>query len=112
MQNVKDNIEEQYWQAFMERDSSANGTFFVAVRSTGIYCKPSCPSKRPKRENVMFFTAPEAAEQAGFRACKRCHPREDGEADPPVELVQRAWRYIAEHIEDSQIGRASCRERV
>src|SRR5947209_1683470 len=101
MQNVKDNIEEQYWQAFMERDSSANGTFFVAVRSTGIYCKPSCPSKRPKRENVMFFTAPEAAEQAGFRACKRCHPREDGEADPQVELVQRACRYIEEHIEDS-----------
>ncbi len=101
MQHVKDNIEEQYWQAVVERDSSADGTFFVAVRSTGIYCKPSCPSKRPKRENVMFFTSPEAAEQAGFRACKRCHPREGVEADPQVELVQRACRYIEEHIEDS-----------
>ena len=49
----------------------------------------------------MFFTSPEAAEQAGFRACKRCHPRESVEADPQVELVQRACRYIEEHIEDS-----------
>src|SRR2546421_4272426 len=94
MQHVKDNIEAQYWQAFMERDSSANGTFFVAVRSTGIYCKPSCPSKRPKRENVMFFTSPEAAEQAGFFACKRCPPREGGEGDPHGGLLQRGCRHI------------------
>jgi AraC family transcriptional regulator of adaptative response/methylated-DNA-[protein]-cysteine methyltransferase len=54
--DVKDTIEDQYWQAVVERDSRADGTFFVAVRSTGIYCKPSCPSRRPKRENVTLFT--------------------------------------------------------
>ncbi len=98
MQDVKDVIEEQYWQAVVEKDSSANGTFYVAVRSTGVYCKPSCPSRRPKRENVSFYASPEAAEQAGYRACKRCRPR-DVQADPQVEIVQRVCRYIEQHLE-------------
>lgn len=101
MQDVKDVIEEQYWQAVVERDSSANGTFFVAVRSTGIYCKPLCPSRRPKRENVSFYTSPEEAEQAGYRACKRCRPRETAQADPQVEIAQRICRYIEQHLEGS-----------
>src|SRR5712692_1451415 len=102
MQDVKDTkeaIEEQYWQAVVERDSRADGTFFVAVRSTGIYCKPSCPSRRPKRKNVMFFTSPEEAEQAGYRPCKRCRPREIGQADPQVEIAQSVCRYIEQHLE-------------
>lgn len=99
MQNIKENIEEQYWQAVVEKDSRANGTFFVAVRSTGVYCKPSCPSRRPKRENVMFFTSPGAAEQAGFRPCKRCRPDEGAQADPQVEIAQRICRYIEQHLE-------------
>jgi AraC family transcriptional regulator, regulatory protein of adaptative response / methylated-DNA-[protein]-cysteine methyltransferase len=98
MQNVKENVEEQYWRAVVEKDSRANGTFFVAVRSTGVYCKPSCPSRRPKRENVTFFTSPEAAEQAGYRACKRCRPRETAQADPQVEIAQRICRYIEQHL--------------
>src|SRR5579863_290004 len=98
MHDVMNEIEEQYWQAFMERDSRADGTFFVAVRSTGIYCKPSCPSRRPKRENVVFFALPEAAEQAGYRACKRCHPRETAQADSQVELAQSICRYIEQHL--------------
>ena len=99
MQEVKENIEEQYWQAVVEKDSRANDTFFVAVRTTGVYCKPSCPSRRPKRENVSFYTSPEAAEQAGYRACKRCHPRESAQADPQVEIAQRISRYIEQHLE-------------
>lgn len=90
--------EERYWQAVLERDSSSNGIFVYAVRSTGIYCNPSCPSRRPQREQVLFFTQPEAAEQAGFRPCKRCHPRE-AEQDGQVGLVQQACRYIEEHLE-------------
>src|SRR6266849_717880 len=99
MQDVKVTIEDQYWQAIVERDSRADGTFFVAVRSTGIYCKPSCPSRRPKRENVMFFTSPEEAEQAGYRPCKRCRPRETGQTDPQVEIAQSVSRYIEQHLE-------------
>jgi len=99
MQDVKDVIEEQYWQAVIAKDSRANGTFFVGVRSTGVYCKPSCPSRQPKRENVSFFPSPEAAEQAGYRACKRCHPRDIGQADPQVEIAQGICRYIEQHLE-------------
>lgn len=99
MQHVKETIEEQYWQAFVEKDSRANGMFFVAVRSTGVYCKPSCPSKRPKRENVSFYISPEAAEQAGYRPCKRCRPREMDQTDPQVEIAQRICRYIEQHLE-------------
>ena len=90
MQDVKDVIEEQYWQAVVEKDSSANGTFYVAVRSTGVYCKPSCPSRQPKRENVSFYVSPEAAEQAGYRACKRCRPRETAQASCSGEDSRRS----------------------
>lgn len=65
----------ELWNAVLARDASRDGSFVFAVRSTGIYCRPSCPARRPKREQVSFFQIPEAAEQAGFRACRRCHPR-------------------------------------
>ena len=92
--------EEQYWQAVMERDGRANGRFVYAVRSTGIYCNPSCPSRRPRREEVVFFPLPDAAEEAGFRPCKRCRPRESAAADPQVELVQRTCCYLEQHLDD------------
>ena len=63
-----------HWQAVLNRDVQADGTFYYAVHSTKIYCKPSCPSRRPKEENVSFFQTPAQAEQAGFRPCKRCQP--------------------------------------
>ncbi|MHC8507805.1 MAG: bifunctional DNA-binding transcriptional regulator/O6-methylguanine-DNA methyltransferase Ada [Rhodospirillales bacterium] len=63
------------WPRVLARDVSADGEFVYAVRSTGIYCRPSCPSRRPRDAGrVRFFDAPEAAEHAGFRACKRCRP--------------------------------------
>jgi AraC family transcriptional regulator of adaptative response/methylated-DNA-[protein]-cysteine methyltransferase len=102
--------EERYWQAVQTRDASADGMFIYAVRSTGIYCRPTCPSRRPNREQVMFFRLPEAAEQAGFRACQRCHPRDAAPHEPQLELIQQACRYIAEHVECAptldEIGRA------
>src|ERR1700674_4768109 len=62
------------WQQVLERDSSADGQFVYAVKSTKIFCKPSCPSRRPARKQVSFYPNAVAAEAAGFRACKRCEP--------------------------------------
>jgi AraC family transcriptional regulator, regulatory protein of adaptative response / methylated-DNA-[protein]-cysteine methyltransferase len=92
--------EEAYWQAVLERDDQANGTFVYGVRSTGIYCKPSCPSRKPRREQVIFFPLPAKAEEAGFRACRRCQPQ-NGAPDAQLELVQRACRYIEEHLDET-----------
>jgi len=68
--------EEQLWQAVLSRDSASDGRFVFAVRSTMIYCKPSCPSRRAARERVKFFELPVQAEAEGYRACLRCNPRE------------------------------------
>lgn len=80
------------WQAVATRDASADGLFVYAVSSTGIYCRPSCPARRPRREQVRFFDAPDAAERAGFRPCRRCHPRRA--RNPEAELVQAACRHL------------------
>ncbi|MBN9044489.1 MAG: bifunctional DNA-binding transcriptional regulator/O6-methylguanine-DNA methyltransferase Ada [Rhizobiales bacterium] len=66
--------DESHWQKVLDRDRTADGAFVYAVRSTGIYCRPSCPSRRGKRENVQFFAGPAEAERAGFRPCQRCKP--------------------------------------
>jgi AraC family transcriptional regulator of adaptative response/methylated-DNA-[protein]-cysteine methyltransferase len=63
------------WKAFIGRDPAADGRFVTAVTSTGIYCRPTCPARKPKRENVRFYQTPAEAEAAGFRACKRCRPQ-------------------------------------
>lgn len=65
-------MQEEMWKAVSENDESYDGIFFYAVNSTGIYCRPSCKSKTPKRENVRFFNTAEEARNAGFRPCKRC----------------------------------------
>lgn len=80
------------WQAVATRDGIADGRFVYAVVTTGIYCRPSCPARRPRRDNVRFFTSCVDAEQAGFRACKRCRP--EGAADPRVAVVAAACRTI------------------
>ena len=67
--------DEARWQAVDRRDVRADGLFYYAVASTGIYCRPTCPARRPRRENVSFYPSCEAAERAGFRACKLCRPR-------------------------------------
>lgn len=88
-----------FWQAVLSRDTRFDGRIFFGVRSTGIYCRPSCPARRPRREQVVFFHIPEAAESAGFRSCRRCRPRIASTADPQVEMVRRACRYIEEHLD-------------
>jgi AraC family transcriptional regulator, regulatory protein of adaptative response / methylated-DNA-[protein]-cysteine methyltransferase len=88
-----------YWDAVAGRDRSMDGVFLYAVRSTGVYCRPSCPSRRPRPENVVFFRTREAAEQAGFRACKRCKPDAPCASNPNSELVEKVCRYIDAHPE-------------
>jgi AraC family transcriptional regulator, regulatory protein of adaptative response / methylated-DNA-[protein]-cysteine methyltransferase len=83
-----------YWSAVLAGDARFDGLFVYAVRSTGVYCKPSCPSRRPRRAQVSFFASCEEAEAVGFRACRRCLPREPSAADPSVELVLRVCALI------------------
>jgi len=88
------------WAAVMARDAAQDGNFFYGVRSTGVFCRPSCPSRRPRRENVQFFLTPEQAERAGFRACLRCRPLAIGAGDSRIELVERVCRHIEENLEE------------
>lgn len=87
------------WNAVLRRDSACDGDFVFAVTSTGVYCRPSCAARRPRRENVQFFPIPEAAERAGYRACLRCRPRSlSGNAE--LKLVREACRYIEQHLDE------------
>ena len=86
------------WQQVLARDASADGQFFYGVKSTGIYCRPSCPSRRPERKNVSFYPTQAAAEAAGFRACLRCEPlRVAAKADPQAEAIAKAAAFMTEH---------------
>src|SRR5215207_1433924 len=86
--------DEQLWQAVVSKDARFDGQFVFAVSSTGIYCRPSCPSRRAHRERVKFFDLPEGAEQAGFRACLRCQPQRARILNPQMDLVQRVCRSL------------------
>jgi AraC family transcriptional regulator of adaptative response/methylated-DNA-[protein]-cysteine methyltransferase len=89
------------WQQVLERDANADGQFFYAVKSTGIFCKPSCPSRRPTRKQVQFFPTTEAAQAAGYRACKRCEPeRTTAKADPQAGAIAAVTEYLKEHAEE------------
>lgn len=81
------------WRAVLARDARLDGAFVTGVLTTGIYCRPSCPARHPKRENVRFYERPDEAERAGFRACLRCRPKE---AAPPAraELMRRVCRIL------------------
>jgi AraC family transcriptional regulator, regulatory protein of adaptative response / methylated-DNA-[protein]-cysteine methyltransferase len=84
------------WNAVVGHDRDADGLFVYGVRSTGIYCRPSCPSRRPRRDRVAFFETTAAARDAGFRACLRCKPdAEAAAADPWVEKIRRACVYLS-----------------
>src|SRR5580704_8383737 len=87
------------WDAVVARDGRADGKFVFAVKTTGIYCRPSCPARRPLRENVSFFGTPDAAERAGFRECLRCRPRAQGGPAADARLVREACRLIVKRVE-------------
>lgn len=87
--------DDRLWGAVQRRDKSADGSFVYAVRSTRVYCRPSCPSRPARRENVSFYADPGAAEQAGFRPCKRCRPNENPHI-LAAEMIRRACDCIEE----------------
>jgi AraC family transcriptional regulator, regulatory protein of adaptative response / methylated-DNA-[protein]-cysteine methyltransferase len=97
------------WRAVQSRDRSADGRFVYAVSSTGIYCRPSCPSRRPRRERVAFFPDAESARRAGYRACRRCRP--DQAATGTAQKVELAKRWIDSHPDDrvslARLGRVT-----
>ena len=87
------------WAAVLARDAAADGTFVTGVLTTGIYCRPSCPARHPKRQNVRFFDLPAQAEAAGLRACKRCKPNEPSQAQRHRFAVEEACRMIEQSEE-------------
>ena len=94
-------MDDEYWTAVEQRDRRFDGRFVFGVRTTGIYCRPSCPARRPKREHVRFFAMPAEAEAARFRACRRCRPGVDLAAESR-RLVDAARKLIDEHLEDGR----------
>ena len=95
--------DEQRYQAAVSKDPRFDGVFFIAVTSTGIYCRPSCPAITPKRQNMRFYRSAAAAQDSGFRACKRCRP--DASPGSPewnirADMVGRAMRLIADGVVD------------
>src|SRR6266545_4285557 len=89
--------EDEKWKAVLARDATKDGAFVSAVRSTGIYCRPSCPARRPAREQVVFFDTADLAEAAGYRACLRCDPR--GEKPDRGVLVKEICEYLDSETE-------------
>jgi AraC family transcriptional regulator, regulatory protein of adaptative response / methylated-DNA-[protein]-cysteine methyltransferase len=89
------------WQAVQTRDSNMDNVFVYAVRSTGIYCQPSCPSRRPNLKNIAFFDTPEQAEAAGFRRCKRCWTR--AEKDSITKIVQRVIQMLENEADEPSL---------
>lgn len=89
---------DQYWKATVARDARSDGVFYLGVRSTHIYCRPSCPARRPLRQNVEFFRTQREAEQHGFRACLRCKPNEISAA---TVLVQKSAALLVRSNEES-----------
>ncbi|MEP3276025.1 MAG: bifunctional DNA-binding transcriptional regulator/O6-methylguanine-DNA methyltransferase Ada [Stappiaceae bacterium] len=85
-----------FWNAIEQRDATFDGRFVYGVRTTGIYCRPSCPSKAAKRINVSFHQTPVSAEAAGFRPCKRCKPHEQSQAERRLSLIAKACQMIEE----------------
>ena len=86
--------DEARWQALVNRDRAAAGAFFYSVATTGIYCRPGCPARRPRREHVGFHATCEEAERAGFRPCRRCRPDEPPLAERHAGAVAAACRLI------------------
>jgi AraC family transcriptional regulator of adaptative response/methylated-DNA-[protein]-cysteine methyltransferase len=89
--------EDDKWVVALSRNGDFDGAFVFAVRSTGVYCRPSCPAKRPNRKQVIFFSGFEEAERSGFRSCRRCHPREV--TSPRTELIGSICDFIETNLE-------------
>jgi AraC family transcriptional regulator, regulatory protein of adaptative response / methylated-DNA-[protein]-cysteine methyltransferase len=92
------------WDVVVSKDKRADGQFYFSVRTTGVYCRPSCPARLARRENVAFHLSCEAAEAAGFRACKRCRPREASQSERDAALIARACSLIEKSDEPLRLA--------
>jgi AraC family transcriptional regulator, regulatory protein of adaptative response / methylated-DNA-[protein]-cysteine methyltransferase len=99
-EKIQNSNDSQAWQAVLERDRRYDGLFVYAVRSTGIYCRPSCPSRRPRAEQVEFFEQPKAAESAGYRSCRRCRPTENGLQAALPAAITKVARFLDHATEE------------
>ena len=101
---LTENSPDRLWQAVLHRDPAFDGSFVYAVRTTGVYCRPTCPSRRPHRVNVGFFAGSKEAQSAGFRACRRCQPDRPLQESRNSGLVQKVCQQIDAHLEDHPDG--------
>lgn len=101
---ARESDDERSWRAVRTRDRRYDGAFYYAVASTGVFCRPSCPSRRPKRENVAFYASCRDAEKAGFRPCKRCKPTEPSLHEAYAAKVAAACRLIEEAEETPRLA--------
>ncbi len=93
------NIDEDRWTSVVGRDKSQDGSFYYSVKTTGVYCRPSCSARLARRENVIFHATPEEAERAGFRPCKRCRPKEASLDELHALAVEKACRVLEDAAE-------------
>lgn len=98
--NISPRAAAEFWQATLHRDPRADGKFYFAVRSTHIYCRPTCPARRPLRQNAVFFRTTQEAEKNGYRPCRRCRPQEQLEA---ISLVKHAAKLLGSASEEDSI---------
>jgi AraC family transcriptional regulator, regulatory protein of adaptative response / methylphosphotriester-DNA alkyltransferase methyltransferase len=92
---------EAVYQAIANHDTKYDGKYYTGVKTTGIFCRPSCRSRTPKRENIKLYTSKEAAAEAGFRACKRCRPDHPNPMGPDEDLAQRVLDFTEAHYTES-----------
>src|SRR5579859_755012 len=97
--NARPEKNDSFWSSVLRRDAACDGEFVFAVSSTGIYCRPSCPARRPRRDNVRFFAEPAQAEQAGYRACLRCRPK-SVRGDERNDSAKAICRFIEQHLDE------------
>ncbi len=97
----QDASDDALWRAVLAKDRRYDGAFWFAVKTTGIYCRPSCSARTPLEKNVEYFVSPEEAHKQGFRACKRCNPDQIGFPDANLELVQKICAFIARQITEN-----------
>src|SRR5438132_6556142 len=97
---ISPGLQAQLWAAIQSRNADFDGAFYYGVQTTRIFCRLSCASRKPKRENVRFFALPEAARAAGFRPCLRCKPEETSLQDPQAALVQSVCQLIDLGLEE------------
>lgn len=106
-------LDDRRWRQVAARDRAAAGAFVYAVTSTGVFCRPGCPSRRPRRDRVRFFDTPAAASTAGFRPCLRCRPTGSASAAPGADAVERAAAFLAAHADEPvTLSRLAARARM